>query len=88
MSFHLSYQLAGVSPLPLDVGIFFGGIQHSPVDGSSAASCNFSVLAREDKRMSSYSVILIFSGEYSLEEYWRPPYLNLLDINFYSLPLN
>ena len=35
---------AGASPLPLDVGIFFGGIQHSPVDRCSAASCNFGVL--------------------------------------------
>ena len=26
---------------------FFGGIQHSPVDGCSAASCNFGVLAGE-----------------------------------------
>ena len=27
---------------------FFGGIQHSPVDGYSVASCNFRMLARED----------------------------------------
>ena len=31
---------------------FFGGIQHSPVDGCSAASCNFGVLAGEDEYMS------------------------------------
>ena len=37
---------------------FFGGIQHSPVDGGSAASCNFGVLAREDERMSFCSSIL------------------------------
>ena len=37
---------------------FFGGIQHSPVDGCSAASCNFGVLAREDDRTSFYSAIL------------------------------
>ena len=30
---------------------FFGGIQHSPVDGYSAASCNFGVLAGEDEYM-------------------------------------
>ena len=36
---------------------FFGGIQHSPVDGYSAASCNFGVLA-EDERMSFCSAIL------------------------------
>ena len=38
---------------------FFGGIQHSPVDGCSAASCNFGVLTGEDERTSFYSVILI-----------------------------
>ena len=37
---------------------FFGGIQHSPVDGGSAASCNFGVLAGEDERMSFCSTIL------------------------------
>ena len=36
---------------------FFGGIQHSPVDGFSAVSCNFGVLTEEDDRMSSYSTI-------------------------------
>ena len=34
----------------------FGGIQHSPVNGRSAASCNFGVLA-EDVH-TSYSTIL------------------------------
>ena len=37
---------------------FFGGIQHFPVDGCSAASCNFGVLAGEDEHMSFYSTIL------------------------------
>ena len=37
---------------------FFGGIQHSPIDGCLAASCNFGVLAGEVERMSFYSVIL------------------------------
>ena len=31
---------------------FFGGIQHSLVNGYSAASCNFGVLTGEDKHMS------------------------------------
>ena len=31
---------------------FFGGIQHSPVDGCSADSCSFGILTGEDKRMS------------------------------------
>ena len=38
--------------------IFFGGIQHSPDDGFSAASCNFGVLAGEDELTSFYSAIL------------------------------
>ena len=37
---------------------FFGGIQHSPVDGCSAVSCNFEVLTGEDERTSFYSSIL------------------------------
>jgi len=40
---------------------FFGVIQHSPVDGCSAASCNFGVLAREDECISFYSTILVWS---------------------------
>ena len=31
---------------------FFGGFQHPPVDGCSAASSNFGVLAEEDEFMS------------------------------------
>ena len=37
---------------------FFGGIQHSPVHGCSAASFNFGVLAGEDECMSFYPTIL------------------------------
>ena len=37
---------------------FFGGTQHSPVDGCSAASCNFGVQAGLDKHTSFYSAIL------------------------------
>ena len=37
---------------------FFGGIQHSPVNGCSAVSCNFGVLAEEDVHTSFYSTIL------------------------------
>ena len=47
---------------------FFGGIQHSPIDGCSVASCNFGVLAGEDECMSFYSAILI-SGSYTLNKY-------------------
>ena len=37
---------------------FFGGIQHSPVDGCSAVSCNFGVLTGEDECTPFYSAIL------------------------------
>ena len=37
---------------------FFGGIQHSPVYGCSAASCNFGVLTGEAECKSFYSSIL------------------------------
>ena len=37
---------------------FFGGIQNSPVDGCSATSCNFGVLAGEDECTSFYSTSL------------------------------
>ena len=40
----------------------FGGIQHSPVDGCSAASCNPGVLTREDEHTSFYSTILYLSS--------------------------
>ena len=41
---------------------YFGGIQHSPVEGCSAASYNFGVLAWEDER-TSFSAILKFPWE-------------------------
>ena len=42
----------------LGLGVSFsGGIQHSPVDGCSAASRNFGVLTGEDERPSFYSAI-------------------------------
>ena len=48
--------LLGLLLCPWMWGIFFGKIQHSPINGS-AASCSFRVLA-EDERMSFYSTIL------------------------------
>ena len=38
---------------------FFGGIQHSPVHGCSAASCNFGVLLGEGECTSFYSAIFL-----------------------------
>ena len=38
---------------------FFGGIQHSLVDGCSTASCDFGVLTGEDELMSFYSAIFL-----------------------------
>ena len=41
------------SALSLDVGyLFLGGFQHPPVDGFSAANCDFGVLAGGDECMS------------------------------------
>ena len=37
---------------------FFGEIQHSPVNGCSAASCNFGVLTGEDECMSFYKLMV------------------------------
>ena len=37
---------------------FFGGIQHSPLDGCSAVSCNFGVLSGEYEHTPFYSTIL------------------------------
>ena len=42
---------------------FFGGIQHSPVDGSSAVSCNFGVLA-EDEHMSCSAIFKLLVSEH------------------------
>ena len=41
---------------------FFGGLQHSPVDGCSVVSCNSGILTGEDKRTSFYSTILVCIG--------------------------
>ena len=37
---------------------FFGGVQHSPINSCSAASCNLGVLAGEHECMSFYSFVL------------------------------
>ena len=50
--------LLGLLLYPWKWGIFFGGIQHSPIDGCSAVSCNFGVLTGEDEHTSFYSAIL------------------------------
>ena len=50
---HLSFAL-GVGYL------FFGRIQHSPVDVCLAVSCSFGVLTRKDEHTSFYSAILIW----------------------------
>ena len=50
--------LLGLLLCPWTWGIFIGGIQHSPVDGCSAESCSFRVLAGEDECTSFLSAIL------------------------------
>ena len=64
-----------VSPLiPSSWGVSFAhehgvsfvcGIQHSPVDGSSAVTCSFGVLAGENERTSFYFTILHHSLDHS-----------------------
>ena len=49
--------LLGLLLCPWKWCIFLGGIQHSPVDGCSAASCNFEALTG-DEHTSFYSAIL------------------------------
>ena len=41
----------------LGCGVYFGGIQHSPVYGCSALSYNFGALTGEDEHVSFYSAI-------------------------------
>ena len=50
--------LLGLLLCPWTWGLFFGEIQHPPVDGCSAASCTFGVLAGEEERTPFYSAIL------------------------------
>ena len=45
---------------------FSGGIQHYPVDGCLAVSCDFGVLAGEDERMSFYSTIFPLIDYYKM----------------------
>ena len=43
---------------------FFGAIQHFPVNGCSAASCNFEVLTGEEECTSFYPAILKYALNY------------------------
>ena len=47
---------------------FFGGIQHSPVDGCSASRCHFGVLAGQNECTSFYSTTLAFSQPVMLKK--------------------
>ena len=49
--------LLGLLLCPWMSGVFFGGIQHFPVDSCSAVSFSFGLLAREGKSKSFYSTI-------------------------------
>ena len=53
-----SYVLLEILLCPWMWGIAFGGIHHSSVSDSSAASCNFGIPAKEDAHTSFYSAIL------------------------------
>ena len=41
---------------------FFGGIQFSPVNGCSAAGCDFGVLTGQDEHMSYSTILFMLSG--------------------------
>ena len=51
--------LLGCLLCPWMCDIFFSGIQHSPVNGCLAMSCNFGVLSGENEHISFYSAILL-----------------------------
>ena len=55
---------------------FFSGIQHSPVDGCSAASWGFAVLTGEDENMSFYSAIFPGSSADRIHLQCRRPQFN------------
>ena len=42
---------------------FFGGIQHSPIDGCSAVNCNFGVLTGEDEWNTSINYANFYAGD-------------------------
>ena len=55
----MPYYFIAASPLLLDVGIiFFGGFQHSTINGCSTASSNLDAFAGEDDYTSFYFAIL------------------------------
>ena len=57
---------------------FFGGIQHSPVDGCSSVSCNFGVLEGEEDHTSFYPTIL-------RSNIWLDGTTNSMDMNLSKL---
>ena len=62
-----SYCLVEIFLCPWMQVSFFGGIRHSPVDGCSAASWDFGVLAGEDECASFCSAILTAAAAKSLQ---------------------
>ena len=80
--------LLGLLLCPWKWCIFLGGIQHSPVDGCSAASCNFGALTG-DEHTSFYSTILCgmlsgFRGS-SMDENFIPTSRVIQLIGLFSL---
>ena len=63
---------------------FFGGIQHSPVNGFSAASCNFGVLTGENEWTPFYSAILDAMKLSSLSHLGKPLLLLLFSCSVMS----
>ena len=78
--FTLSTVLLGRFLCPWTWVSFFGGIQHSPVNGCSAASCNFGVLVEKmsgcPSTLPSYATTLerqVAAGQPLTGECWIPP---------------
>ena len=63
--------LLGLLLCPWNWGIFFfGGLQHFPVHGCSAASCKFGVHTGEDEHITFYSSVL-FVDVLFIIGYWK-----------------
>ena len=61
------------------------GIQHSPVDGCSAVSCKFEVLAGEDEHTSFFSAILSLQKTANVGEEWMQFNMSLIKLKLLSV---
>ena len=65
--------LLGLLLCPCTWGIFFGGIQHSPIDGISPVSCSFGVLTGEDEHKFLHTEVKWYQkGKWNFTNEGRP----------------